>query len=100
MIKLKNHRPVRLIDSKGRFDLKPGETVSFSTIPKDLKGLVRKGYLLEVKSKPKTLTPESNPLESIETQANDVVETKESSGSTGSRAANNSNKKNPQAEDK
>ncbi len=50
MIKLRNHRPVRLIDSKGRFDLRPGEVVSFTTLPDDLQGLVDKGYLLKVKA--------------------------------------------------
>ena len=62
MVTLKNHRPVRLIDSKGRFDLKPGETVSFSSVPKDLKSLVDNGYLMEVKKK------------KVEVKANDGVE--------------------------
>jgi len=63
MIKLKNHRPVRLIDNQGRFDLKPGETVSFSSVPKDLKGLVDKGILMEVKSKQKVEKPDASKTE-------------------------------------
>lgn len=53
MVKLKNTRKVRLIDGKGRFDLKPGDTVSFTEVPKDLKNLVSKGFLKEIKPKPK-----------------------------------------------
>ena len=77
MIKLKNHRPVRLIDSQGRFDLKPGETVSFSTIPKDLKGLVKNGFLLEVKPKQKASSPETNQVEIKDVKTNEMVEEKE-----------------------
>jgi len=50
MVKLKNPRPVRLMDHSGRFDLKPGEEIEFESVPKDLMGLVKKGYLKEVKS--------------------------------------------------
>lgn len=77
MVKLKNHRPVRLIDSKGRFDLKPGETVSFSTVPKDLKGLVINGFLLEVKSKKKAPSSETNQVEKNDVKTNEMVEAKE-----------------------
>jgi len=77
MIKLKNHRPVRLIDNQGRFDLKPGETVSFSSIPNDIKGLVKNGFLLEVKSKQKTSSPETNQVEINDVKTNEMVEAKE-----------------------
>jgi len=48
MVKLKNPRPVRLMDREGRFDLKPGEEVEFEAVPKDMMGLIKKGYLKEV----------------------------------------------------
>jgi hypothetical protein len=48
MVILKNPRPVRLMDGDGRFDLKPGEEVEFETVPKDVMGLIKKGYLKEV----------------------------------------------------
>jgi len=50
MVKLKNPRPVRLMDHGGRFDLKPGDEIEFESVPKDLMGLIKKGYLKEVKS--------------------------------------------------
>ena len=53
MIVLKNTRNVRLIDGDARFDLKPGETVSFPAVPNDLLLLVKKGILKEVKAKEK-----------------------------------------------
>lgn len=53
MVKLKNTRKVRLIDGNGRFDLKPGDTVSFTEVPYDLKTLVSKGILKEIKPKVK-----------------------------------------------
>lgn len=36
------------MDRDGRFDLKPGEEVEFESVPKDVKGLIKKGYLKEV----------------------------------------------------
>jgi len=49
MIKLKNPRKVRLIDSNGLFDLKPGETITLNSIPESIQKLVKKGLLKEVK---------------------------------------------------
>jgi len=66
-----------LIDNQGRFDLKPGETVSFSSIPNDIKGLVKNGFLLEVKSKQKTSSPETNQVEINDVKTNEMVEAKE-----------------------
>ncbi|MBC8552622.1 MAG: hypothetical protein H8D23_23580 [Candidatus Brocadiales bacterium] len=51
MVKLKNPRAVRLMDYSGRFDLKPGEEVEFESVPKDLVGLIKKGYLVKVQVK-------------------------------------------------
>lgn len=36
------------MDGEGRFDLKPGEEVEFEAVPKDVMGLIKKGYLKEV----------------------------------------------------
>jgi len=56
MIVLKNTRNVRLIDGAARFDLLPGETVSFPAVPNDLLSLVKKGILKEVKAKEKSVS--------------------------------------------
>ena len=53
MIKLKNPRKVRLIDSNGLFDLKPGETITLPSIPESIQKLVKKGLLKEVKPRVK-----------------------------------------------
>jgi len=36
------------MDREGRFDLKPGDEIEFESVPKDIMGLVKKGYLKEV----------------------------------------------------
>jgi len=56
MIKLKNPRKVRLIDSNGLFDLKPGETITLNSIPESIQKLVKKGLLKEMKPKVKVET--------------------------------------------
>lgn len=65
MVVLKNPRKVRLMDANGRFDLKAGETVTFPSVPKDLKGLVDKGILMEVKSKQKVEKLDASKTENL-----------------------------------
>ncbi len=60
MVKLKNPRPVRLMDGEGRFDLKPGEEVEFESVPKDVMVLIKKGYLKEVVKRPPVKKPRAS----------------------------------------
>lgn len=69
MIKLKNPRKVRLIDSNGLFDLKPGETITLPSIPESIQKLVKKGLLKEVKPKVKAEVKENTPEPSTKAQA-------------------------------
>jgi hypothetical protein len=39
------------MDSQGRFNLLPGETMTLNPIPKDIQGLIKRGFLVELKDR-------------------------------------------------
>jgi|GEM_PF-2591952 len=69
MARFKNSRKSRLMDSQGRFDLLPGETVSINPVPRDIQSLVRRGFLVELKDRKPAKKDEPGPkLPNADTQ--------------------------------
>jgi len=75
MVRLKNPRETRLIDGQGRFDLRPGETVTMSSIPKDVTDLIHRGYLIVLGEKKAV---KSDPVENLLPLDETVPQVKES----------------------